>query len=268
MSGLSTSRASAEELDLYGALVERLLFPVWEGGIQRRATLRYRALLSRSQRWSLDEQRQLQQGKLQRLLRHAYAHVDHYRRSFRAAGFEPDDLRDLDDLVRLPILTRDEAQRTVEARTSAAPPFVAWRALTGGTLGSSLAFGYDGDTESWRKAGQLRAWGWAGHRVGARTLYYVGVNHGLHAPPGQRLKTHLERTLKRERYLSCMVRDGSAIRRPVPTWRATCASAGCGSGRTSRSCAMARSSSRAIATSCRRPSARRSSKPTHAVRYS
>ena len=169
-------------VDPYTGLVERALFPVWETLLKRRKTLHHRAMLAKTERWSLDELGQLQHVKLRKLLRHAYLNVPHYRERFHAADFHPDQFRSLEDLQRLPILSRDEAQATVVARTSLGPPNVAYRALTGGTLGSSLSFGYDRETEAWRQAARLRAWGWAGYRVGARTLYYVGVNHGLYRP--------------------------------------------------------------------------------------
>jgi phenylacetate-CoA ligase len=199
--------------DAYGKLVSTALFPFWETTLKGRATVRYGELLARTERASLDELAALQLQKLRRLLEHAGEHVPHYRDRFREAGFSPGDLRSLDDITRLPILARDEAQVTAAARTSTAPPFVAYRAVTGGTLGSALAFGYDADTEWWRKAAQLRAWGWAGYAAGDRVLYYVGDHHGLHAPPGECIRTALERALKREHYQSCMVRDESSLAR-------------------------------------------------------
>lgn len=212
-------RRRRSELQGYGAVVDRFLSPAWETVVKRRPTLRYRALLARTERASLDELASIQHGKLVRLLRHAAAHVPYYRERFAAIGFEPGDLRTLDDLARLPVLSRDEARQTVTQRTSTASPHVAFRAVTGGTLGSSLAFGYDRDTEWWRTAARLRAWGWAGYRVGSRTLYYVGVNHGLNPPRGQRVRTAIERTLKRERYVSCMVRDDDRLARVAEVLR-------------------------------------------------
>lgn len=209
---MTRPHTSAGRSDLYGALVDRLLFPGWEGVLKARPTLRHVTDLARTQFAPPAELERIQLDKLTRLLRHADDHVPHYRERFRAAGFDPGDLRSTRDIERLPILSRDEAQRTVEARTSAAEPYVKWRAVTGGTLGSALEFGYDDATEWWRKAARIRAWGWAGYQVGARTLYYVGVNHGLSVPPGKRTITWLERTLLQERYASCMVRDDERLR--------------------------------------------------------
>ena len=55
-----------------------------------------------------DELRALQLAKLRRLCEWAAARSPFYQRSFKEAGFVPAQLRSLDDLRRLPMLTRDQ----------------------------------------------------------------------------------------------------------------------------------------------------------------
>ncbi|HEX8134048.1 MAG TPA: phenylacetate--CoA ligase family protein, partial [Actinomycetes bacterium] len=50
----------------------------------------------------------LQLEKLRRLCQWAAARSPFYQRAFREAGFQPEQLRSLDDLRRLPLLTRDQ----------------------------------------------------------------------------------------------------------------------------------------------------------------
>ena len=57
---------------------------------------------------SRDELAALQLVKLRRLCEWAAARSPWYGESFRQAGFEPDQLRSLDDLRRIPLLTRDQ----------------------------------------------------------------------------------------------------------------------------------------------------------------
>ncbi len=52
--------------------------------------------------------RELQLERLQWSVRHAYDHVDHYRRSLDAAGVHPDHVGSLGDLARLPFTTKTE----------------------------------------------------------------------------------------------------------------------------------------------------------------
>jgi phenylacetate-CoA ligase len=60
------------------------------------------------ERASLDELQALQLERLRWSLRHAYEHVEHYRRTFDAAGAHPDDLGCLADLARFPFLVKQD----------------------------------------------------------------------------------------------------------------------------------------------------------------
>ena len=50
----------------------------------------------------------LQLAKLQRMTQWAYARSPFHKRRFDAAGFHPDQLKSLDDLRRIPFMTREE----------------------------------------------------------------------------------------------------------------------------------------------------------------
>ncbi|MEU6540315.1 phenylacetate--CoA ligase PaaK [Streptomyces sp. NPDC047000] len=63
-------------------------------------------LLDAGERLGTEELRALQLERLRGTLRHAYANVPHYRRSFDAAGVRPDDCRSLGDLARFPFTTK------------------------------------------------------------------------------------------------------------------------------------------------------------------
>src|SRR4029453_1051352 len=66
-----------------------------------------------------DQLAALQLAKLRRLCDWAAARSPFYQRSFKQAGFEPDQLRSLDDLRRRPMLTREEWMASQGER----PPF-------------------------------------------------------------------------------------------------------------------------------------------------
>src|SRR5512139_30347 len=96
-------------VDPYGKALSRLLYPAWER-LRGRPTFELLALLQRTERASLDELTAMRTGFFRRVVRHAYEHTGHYRRAFDAAGVHPDDIRGLDDLARLPLLERGNAQ--------------------------------------------------------------------------------------------------------------------------------------------------------------
>ena len=60
---------------------------------------------------SRDEISALQLEPMKWSLRHAYRHSPLYRASFDAAGVQPDDLRDLSDLARFPLTTKEDLRQ-------------------------------------------------------------------------------------------------------------------------------------------------------------
>src|SRR3954464_1752472 len=194
--------------DAYGQLFQRVLNPAWETGLRRRPTLRHQRYLEQTQWRSLDELTAIQAGELRRLLRHAYANVPHYRALFDQVGAKPDDIRDAGDLARLPVLERDRARDTVDARTATAGAAVEIRKSTSGTMGRPLVFGYERSSEYWRQACKLRGYGWAGYQPGMRSLHFWGAGPpaaGNAKPPLakrlQKLKVQADRALRREHYV-------------------------------------------------------------------
>src|SRR3954467_15274938 len=97
-------------MDLYGSLFRSVVYPMWETGVRGRRTLSYLRLLERTQWRSSEELQAIQTMALRRLLRHAQDHVPLYRERFAAAGVSAEDIREPADLVRLPILARDDAR--------------------------------------------------------------------------------------------------------------------------------------------------------------
>lgn len=203
-------------MDSYGAVVHRVLYPLWERGVRRRPTLDYLRRLRRTEHASAGELRALQLRKLKILLRHAYQNVPYYRRRMDAIGAGPDDIRGLDDLQMLPLLRRADAQASLDERRSTAGPPPVIEKTTGGTTGEPLTIRYDLDSEHWRQALKLRAFGWAGYRVGDPVVHYWGLpskGHGL----AERTKIALDRGLKRETWIDCTPRGEEHLRQAVRT---------------------------------------------------
>jgi phenylacetate-CoA ligase len=197
--------------DLYGIVFQELLYPAWESGVRRRPTLRHLRWLERTQWCSADELRALQEAELGKLLAHAEKNVPQARRSFERACVHPEDVRSLDDLSKLPLLTREEAGHFDERR-STGPPLPEIDKMTSGTTGVPLAFGYDLGSEYWRQATKLRGYGWAGYRPGDRSLHFWGSSAALHPTARRaRVKASLDHFVKREHYVDCTERSEQAL---------------------------------------------------------
>ena len=68
---------------------------------------RYLKELLRTQWLSLDEIRSIQDAKLTKLIDHAYRTVPFYTEVMNRCGLTPDDITCVDDLPKLPILTKE-----------------------------------------------------------------------------------------------------------------------------------------------------------------
>jgi phenylacetate-CoA ligase len=201
--------------DPYGLLFQRLLYPGWESGVRRRPTLAHLKRLERTQWCSLDELCALQQTELGKLLDHAFRNVPHYASRFQLAGLGPGDVLRLEDLKKIPLLTRAEASLHFADRKSTAPPLPEIDKSTSGTTGHPLTFAYDRGSEYWRQATKLRGYAWAGYRLGDRSLHFWGAPPIVAPSRAQQLKVMVDRAIRREHYADCTDRSEEALARLV-----------------------------------------------------
>ena len=197
--------------DLYGLFFQRVLFPSWESGLRRRPTLEHLAELERTQWCSLDELHAIQERELRKLLAHAYRNVPFVRGQFEGRGLGLDDVRTLDDLSKLPLLSRADASRSFPERKSSRPPLPTIDKTTSGTTGAPLVFAYDYGSEYWRQATKLRGYGWAGYRLGDRSLHYWGSATVTPPPLSRRVKAAIDQAIRREHYEFCTERSQEAL---------------------------------------------------------
>lgn len=144
-----------------------------KNGPEFRRTL---AELEASQWFSADQFRDLQDQKVRALIHHAYNTVPYYRRLFDARGLRPSDVRSVDDLRKVPILTKDMLRANARELVSTAFPrrslFSGWTTGSTGTpinalrTRTSIAFEH---AMIWR---QRR---WAGIEINARKAAVWGT---------------------------------------------------------------------------------------------
>jgi phenylacetate-CoA ligase len=134
--------------------------------------------LDDAERMGVDELRALQLRRMQWVLRHAYEHVEHYRRAFDAAGVHPDDCRELADLARFPTTSKADLRNNYPFGMFAVPQDRIRRVhASSGTTGRPTVVGYtQGDLDTWAgvMARSIRA---AGGRPGDRV--HVAYGYGL-----------------------------------------------------------------------------------------
>jgi phenylacetate-CoA ligase len=118
---------------LYGKEQAKLRFA---GDFQRRLEW-----LTESEKWAVGEIEAYQNEMLCALVRHAYANVPYYHELLDRLHLHPSDIRTVDDLVKLPVLTKEDLRSKPDAfisRKTSTKSLV--RRKTSGTSGKSLEF--------------------------------------------------------------------------------------------------------------------------------
>src|SRR5207237_6958013 len=87
-----------------------LTMPLHKWLIRRRARELYLDL-KRTEWLPREEMEALQLAKLQRVVQHAFVHVRYYRDAMKAAGVRPEDIQSLDDIRRLPLLSKADVRK-------------------------------------------------------------------------------------------------------------------------------------------------------------
>ena len=130
------------------------------------------------ERASVDELRSLQLARLRETVGYAYANVAHYRQAFDRAGVGPEDLTDLADLARFPLLTKADLRDNYPFGMFAVPRSDVVRIhASSGTTGKPTVVGYTaGDVDVWAQL-MARSIYAAGGRPG--DVAHVAYGYGL-----------------------------------------------------------------------------------------
>jgi phenylacetate-CoA ligase len=134
--------------------------------------------LQETQWWSRDQLEQYQLEQLQSLVRHAYENVPYYMRVFDEMKLKPRDIATFDDLLKIPLLTKEDVRKNREDLVARNVDRRRLRfATTGGSTGQPLSIYHEQprtDLREW--AFRYRQWGWAGYRLGDR---YATMARGM-----------------------------------------------------------------------------------------
>jgi len=126
-------------------------------------------LLEDSERWTREELRAYQESRLRDIVRHAYDTVPYYRDVFDRLRLSPADIRSIEDLAKLPVLTRSELAANAERMVSRTAERRALRSgSTSGTSSSPLTVYWNRSIVLMNNACYMRARRWAGAPFGTR----------------------------------------------------------------------------------------------------
>lgn len=154
--------------DLYASVVRGIVAPLWASR-EKSPYLRHLRTLETSPYRPLEEVRADQLRRLQAIVRQAYEHTPFYAERFREAGIVPEEIRTLEDLARLPILTKDDIRAHRERMLADnVPREKLVPKKTSGSTGVSLDLLVDEESQQWKRACAVRHDQWTGWRLGEK----------------------------------------------------------------------------------------------------
>jgi phenylacetate-CoA ligase len=130
------------------------------------------------ERMPVDDLHKLQEDRLRSLVRFVYAHSSFYRDRFKEAGVEPDDIKKLSDVTKLPFTQKIDLRNTYPTGMFCLPgDWVVRYHVSSGTTGKPTVVGYtQGDIDMWTDS-LARALTSIG--LGRGDVIQVGYGYGL-----------------------------------------------------------------------------------------
>lgn len=123
--------------------------------------------LRRNQWLKRSELEKIQRRRLRAIIKHAYDNVEFYHRKFKAVGITPDDIKVVEDLIKIPVTTKSEVRngfRTRQIINRGLDLSKCHLGRTGGSTGEPLTVVYDKKAEDFQKAVAIRSYMGAGGR--------------------------------------------------------------------------------------------------------
>jgi len=161
---------------MYNQILNKCVYPIINQFYpQNKDTLVQLHFLKKSQWWKTEQLQLLQKKKLRKLLKHAYTNVPYYHKIFRKLNVKPDDFKEIEDLKKLPFLTKNDVINHFDQLIPRnIPKQQLILSFTGGTTGKRMRFYVDNHWESCNMAAAYREWEWAGYNIGDKMVYLWG----------------------------------------------------------------------------------------------
>lgn len=123
--------------------------------------------LTASQHWTREQIDNYQNDRLIKLIKHSYKNVPFYTELFNDLRLKPEDIQSKADLVKLPIITKDDLKRSKGKHLAVSiPRNKLIYSSSSGSTGEPFQFYSTKQSESLLKAAAIRGWYWMGYRLG------------------------------------------------------------------------------------------------------
>lgn len=147
--------------------------------------------LCQSQWKPYDDQKRDQEKQLRHMISFAYSNVPYYHKLFNQLKLEPSDIKTIEDLEKLPILTKDIIKENLEDFKPVNMDTMKYSIEpTGGSTGNVFLFRLLRYDRFFGGAMMYRGWGYAGYELGDKMVFLAGSALGVGANSFIVKKTH------------------------------------------------------------------------------
>jgi phenylacetate-CoA ligase len=166
---------------MYSTILKNVIYPLYEmKRLQNERMIQYLKFLNKTQWWGRSDLDRLQIKKLKLLLNHADKNVPYYHKIFKELNFQPNALTNINELKRLPILTKEIIKNNFQdlcARNYRKEDFIS--SATGGSTGTPMNFFIDRKWKACNEGAAYRAWSWSGYEIGDKIAYLWGATQDI-----------------------------------------------------------------------------------------
>jgi phenylacetate-CoA ligase len=162
--------------------------------VTRQSVYKHLQFLNYSQYWTHEQIKNYQILKLRQLIQHAVSYVPFYQELFTRIDLKAGDIQTLNDLQKIPIITKFTIQKEGIGRLTSAGISKTNRiqSSSSGSTGEPLFYYRTKDAYSMNIASSLRGWYWMGYRLGDK---YIKLSQNPRDNFLKRLQDKLSRNL-------------------------------------------------------------------------
>jgi len=118
-----------------------------------------------------------QEKRLHHIINYSYEYVPYYRKLFHNLGISPTDIRHIEDLEKIPILTKEIIKKNWEDLKPANLEKIKHYSIsTGGSTGSPLNYRITKFERFLSGAIMYRGWGYGGYQLSDKMIYFAGAS--------------------------------------------------------------------------------------------
>ena len=138
--------------------------------------LKYYNFVKKMEFQTIEKLKEYQEKKLRNIIQFCYDNISYYRRIFKSNSLKVEDIHSIEDLIKLPILTKDIIRKYQKDFIHDSLKNIDYfKCTTGGSTGSPLHYLMSKNDQVLGTAIKYANWGYAGYKLGDKFVVVAGT---------------------------------------------------------------------------------------------